>query len=326
MVMNKRWTSSVLIIALCSGVLVIWLNRYALFDWYVLQNFKPSIEIAQLATNSGMSQTGANIFYSHAPKIAGKEEFNSACTEDEKTIVLGCYTGFDFNRDTDIFVYDVEKPELAGIKEVTAAHEMLHAAYDRLSQSEKKRINELTANALLKLNNPRIANMVESYRQRDAASVPNEIHSILGTEVATLDAELESYFSRYFTNRQAVVTLSSKYESVFDTNQNEIDKLSGTLALRKNEISKLETVLEGQRNQLENQKNTMDTYVSSNDITAYNAMVPIYNRLVDQFNSAVADYKKLIDEYNALIAEYNSKAVYQEELVNSIDSKYQPIN
>jgi len=36
--------------------------------------------------------------------------------------------------------------------------------------------------------------------------------------------------------------------------------------------------------------------------------------------------KQLIDEYNALVASYNQKIGQQQELVNSIDSKYQPVN
>ena len=36
------------------------------------------------------------------------------------------------------YIYNVNDERLNGLKEVTAAHEMLHAAYERLPESDKK--------------------------------------------------------------------------------------------------------------------------------------------------------------------------------------------
>lgn len=306
--------------------LLLWTNKFALYDWYVLRSYAPATQITDLATKSGMNEEGTRIFYAHQPRITNQEEFNSVCTVGEETIVLGCYTGYDFAKDTDIYIYNVEKPELNGVLEVTAAHEMLHAAYDRLSRSERQRVDVMTATMVKKINNPRISKLIEGYQERDPASVPNELHSILATEIASLDPALEDYYSRYFEDRQKVVDLSEQYESVFETAKNEAQRLSGELSLRKSEIGALESQIETDYNNLLAARKKLDTLKARNDIPGYNAAVPEFNQLVSSYNQEVAAVKRLIDEYNRLVASYNEKVGQQQELVNSIDSKYQPVN
>ena len=53
--------------------------------------------------------------------------------------MLGCYHS---NQDG-IFLYNVQDARLAGVQQVTAAHEMLHAAYDRLSTKDKNYVDGL---------------------------------------------------------------------------------------------------------------------------------------------------------------------------------------
>ncbi len=50
----------------------------------------------------------------------------------KRNAILGCYNPSS----RDIYIYNVTNSELDGVKEVTAAHEMLHAAWERLSESE----------------------------------------------------------------------------------------------------------------------------------------------------------------------------------------------
>lgn len=307
-------------------ILFLWTNKFALFDWYVLRTYAPSTQVAELATRSGMSADGTKIFYAHQPKITNQEEFNAACTVGEETIVLGCYTGYDFAIDTDIYIYNVDKIELNGVQEVTAAHEMLHAAYDRLSNSERQRVDAMTTTMVKKINNPRIIKLIEGYQERDPASVTNELHSILATEIANLDPELEEYYSRYFTDRQRVVNLSMQYESVFETAKNEAQRILGELSLRKSEITNRESQIETDYNNLNAARSRLELLKASNDIAGYNAAVPGYNQLVSSYNQNVAAVKRLIDEYNSLVAVYNEKVGRQQDLVNSIDSKYQPVN
>ena len=323
---NKQWVWVISVLLVLSAALIALLNRYTIYDWYVLRSYTPDAQIMALASNSGMNNNGASIFYAHQPRVTNQEEFNAVCTVGEETIVLGCYTGYDFNTDTDIFIYNVEKTELNGVKEVTAAHEMLHAAYDRLSQSERKRVDAMTMAMVQKISNPRIKKLIEGYQERDPASVPNELHSIIGTEIANVDPDLEAYYDQYFSNRQKVVALSEQYESVFETAKNDAQRILGELALRKSEITKLESNIESDYNALSDSRQRLDRLKAANDIEGYNNAVPDYNQLVNAYNQEVAEVKQLIDEYNALVSSYNQKIGQQQELVNSIDSKYQPVN
>lgn len=307
-------------------ILFLWTYKFALFDWYVLRSYTPSPEISALAKGSGMNSDGAKIFYAHQPAITNQVEFNAVCTVGEETIVLGCYTGYDFVSDTDIYIYNVDKAELNGVQEVTAAHEMLHAAYDRLSNSERERVDAMTKVMVDKINNPRITKLIEGYQERDLASVPNELHSILATEVAKLDPDLEKYYGRYFADRQRVVSLSEQYESVFENAKNEAQRILGELSLRKSEITARESQIENDYTNLTIARSKLDLLKTNNDLAGYNAAVPSYNQLVSTYNQNVAAVKRLIDEYNSLVAVYNEKVGHQQELVNSIDSKHQPVN
>jgi chromosome segregation ATPase len=293
----------------------------------VLQTYTPSQEIVALAENSGMSDTAKNLFYAHVPKLTDNEEFNTACTNGEETIVLGCYTGFDFSTDTDIYVYNVTKPELAGIKEVTAAHEMLHAAYEQLSANEKKQVDAMVLAMYQKINNPRLTKTIESYKKQNPDNpgvVANELHSILATEYRTLDADLEKYYTRYFSDRSKVVLLSEQYESVFTNKEAEAERLSGEINLRKSEIEQLKNSLDSQNAALNSLSQKMEDYLSSGNTSAYNQLVPTYNQKANQYNADVAKVTVLINETNELITQINQNVVQQQELINSIDSKYQP--
>ena len=85
-------------------------------------------EISELADATGMSETGRRIFFASTPELDDADDFNTHCPVDEQ-IVLGCYTA------REIYLYRVTDERLQGTNEVTAAHEMLHAAYERLPES-----------------------------------------------------------------------------------------------------------------------------------------------------------------------------------------------
>lgn len=323
----KQWLWVVIPASVIAVLLASWLNMHTIFNWYVLQTYTPSTEIAALAENSGMSSTGKNLFYAHVPKLTEKDEFNRVCTSGEESIVLGCYTGFDLSKDTDIFIYNVTKPELAGIKEVTAAHEMLHAAYEQLSANEQNKVDTMVLAMYQKVNNPRVKKLVEGYQKQnpnEPGIIANELHSILATEVGSLDAELEQYYSKYFSDRSKVVALSEKYESVFTAKEAEAERLSGEISLRKSEIEQLKLQLESQNSELNTLSQQMSQYLNSGNNSSYNSLVPIYNTKANQYNTNLAKINALIDETNALINQINDNAVQQQELIHSIDSKYQP--
>jgi hypothetical protein len=295
--------------------LVLW-QRQTIYDWFRLRGYVPSAQIVALADATTMNDKGRHIFYVYHPSLEDKASFNGHCTNNESSIVLGCYV-----QHRGIYVYDVNDPRLDGIEEVTAAHEMLHAAYDRLDDDERAHIDTLTAQTLANLDNTRIHDTVERYRQRDASVVPNELHSILATEVRELPKELEDYYKRYFSNRAAIVALSEQYEQAFTDRQNKIAEYDSQLRSLQQQINDLQASLDAQEQSLDVERKRLDSMRSHGQIEAYNAAVPGFNDQVRRYNADVARARSLIDQYNQVVAARNALAIEENELIKAIDSR-----
>ncbi len=271
-----------------------------------LRNYSPPQAIVQLATDATFTPDARHIFYVYHPELDDRGTFNSHCSsKGEQTIVLGCYIS-----PTGIYVYDVSDARLSGVKQVTAAHEMLHAAYDRLSSKDKAHIDDLINQAYAGVTDERIRKNIDSYR-KDGADVTNELHSILGTEVPSLPAELEQYYQRYFTNRAQVVADSQKYEGVFTSLQNQAESIAQQLTALKTQIDNLEQQLSQQQSSLENDRPAIQTQ----------AQADAFNARVRSFNNQVALVNKLVSEYNNLRDQYNQLAVQQQQLFKALDSR-----
>lgn len=290
-------------------------KRRDIYDWLILRNYTPSSEIAALSERTAMSPLGQKLFYVYDPQLMSKDRFINACTLGEQSIVLGCYDG------TGIYLYDISDIRLDGVEEVTSAHEMLHAAYARLSSKDREMVDKLTSQVIESSSNERIKDLVESYRLREPTSVFNEMHSIVGTEMREIPAELEEYYSRYFLNRLSVVEYSEKYEAVFVSLQVEVDRIDADLLLRKSEKDSLEASLELHYDELQAWENRLDAYKANNQNTQYNSEVDDFNRSINSYNVKLQKIRELIEEYNQKVVERNNLALQQNQLIQSLDSR-----
>ncbi len=288
--------------------------RQDIYDQWRLSQYDPPRRIEQIVDKTTMTSTAQKYFYVTHPQIDKQAAFNEHCDIQEFSIVLGCYNG------RNIYLYDIKEKRLSGIVEVTAAHEMLHAAYDRLSSSEQQRVDAMTAAAFKKLSNKRIEKSIAEYDAVDPSSVPNELHSILGTEVANLPAELEEYYARYFSNRQKVVALSDKYEKEFSSRENRVNQLDGELKTLRAIIDAGQARLDGLYGALNAERTRMNGLKASGNTAAYNAAVDPFNRQVAQYNALASSTTSQIDEYNAKVKERNNLAGEVQGLVEAIDS------
>ncbi len=188
-------------------------NRQALQDRLVLWQYQPPAEIVELADRSSLSNYGRDLFYVTQPELHDKSSFTSVCKNlgDEESNVLGCFNG------QRIYIFNVTDPELEGVREVTAAHEMLHLAYQRLDVKQKERVNNLIEQQLRTSVEPHVKDLIAVYERLEPGQVLNEMHSILATEQRSLLPELEDYFTQYFKDRNTVVGLAETYRSVFDS-------------------------------------------------------------------------------------------------------------
>lgn len=311
----RKYLGTIFALLLLGVALWAWLNRLAIYDWVRLRGYTPPTVIAQLATDTTMKDSARNLFYVQHPAIEDKSTFNEHCGQGEQTIVLGCYVPKQ-----GIYLFDVTDPRLEGIEQVTAAHEMLHAAYERLAADEKERINRLLTAVYEGLNNPRITKTIDQYRTA-GADVANELHSILATEVRVLTPELESYYSRYFTSRLAVVGFSEQYEQAFLDIENQVAAYDQQLEGLKKQVEANEIELTAQAAAIEAERDRLDQLLSSGQIAAYNEAVPKFNRQVRTYNALVAQTKDLIDQYNQLLEKRNALALEEQELFKAIDSR-----
>ena len=293
-----------------------WLQRYAILDWWRLRNYDPPARIVQLADETRMSEEGRHLFYVHHPELNDRVAFNENCTIDEESIVLGCYVAGE-----GIYLFDVSDPRLAGVHQVTAAHEMLHAAYSRLSHRERKHIDELTASFYRTLADDRIRKTIAAYEKRDPSVIANELHSILATEVETLTPELEDYYRRYFTDRTAVVAYSKAYEAAFQERKDKVAAYDAELDALKAEIELKDASLETMSAELNTERERLDGLLAQQEYEAYNAGVNSFNARVRTYNATVNQVRSLIDRYNRLVAERNAVALEENELVKAIDSR-----
>lgn len=315
------------------AILIVWigllglaaLNRQNILDWWQLRNYRAPAVVAQLAGQDAMTAYARKIFYVNHPAIETKTAFPKQCPNNggEQTIVLGCY----HSSQTGIFLLNVSDPRLNGVEQVTAAHEMLHAAYDRLSSSDRKKVDAMLMDYYQhELKDPRLQATIAAYKKTEPHDVVNEMHSVFGTEVGQLPGDLEAYYARYFTDRAKVTAYAASYQSEFSSRQTAVAQDDAQLAAWKAQISATEADLRTKQTAISSEQTRLLSLKSHNQISSYNAGVPAYNRLVDSYNQEVDGLQTLIDQYNQLVASRNAVALEQDQLVNELSTKAKQID
>ena len=252
-------------------------NLQALVDFYIVKTVPLSSQAKALAGQIKLNDNGRYLFAAAQPAIEQSAGFNRHCSKKEAgSVVLGCYVG-----PQNIYIYDVTESRLDGVKQVTAAHEMLHVAYDRLGALEKKRTNKLLETALVSVQktNPDLAERLELYDRTEPGQRSNELHSILGTEAATLPSQLESYYKKYFDDRSIVTDFAADYSAVFNNLKRNQDQL----------LAELET-----------------------QATSINQMTQDYNAAIDQLNRDIQNFNAAASQPGG----FSSQAEFEAEKTN----------
>ena len=212
-------------------------NERHLKDQLVAQQFDAPAEILGYVEEAGLSAVGKLYLMTSLPRVVPAVEFDRYCTRSEPGIgVLGCYT----LRDGRIFLFDVTDQRLTSVEPVVAAHEMLHAAWARLSSSERAEVATLLEEgfAALAADHP-LRDRIQNYEDNRADSRIPELYAILGTEITSLPQPLEAHYATYFTDRSKVVAHADAVYAVFATLQDQLLILSNDLESRNAEIEGL---------------------------------------------------------------------------------------
>lgn len=224
---SRRSQIPALVAALLCVLAAGWLlmNRQYVVDQMTVWQYQPTQQVAKVAQEASLSDIGKFYFYASQPMIKDRKAFNSACERQEvNAAILGCYNG------QQIFIFNVTDTRLDGIQAVTAAHEMLHAAYDRLSQSERDEVDRLVQSEYDNMaSNPDLESRLEFYQRAEPGERLNELHAMIGTELADINPALEEHYGRYFKDRSQVVSKYESYSSVFRQLQERGERLAGQL-------------------------------------------------------------------------------------------------
>jgi chaperonin cofactor prefoldin len=321
---SKGHVVSLLLIALSLLVAVLLIaNRQQVVDQITVWQYKPSQEISSFAEKSGMSDTGKFYYYASQPSLESTQDFNAKCGRTEaSTAILGCYSS------QKIYIYNVTDARLDGIKSVTAAHEMLHAAYERLSGSERDRINKLLESEYQKFKDDAdLTERMAFYERTEPGQQNNELHSVLGAEIADLSPDLEKYFARYFSDRSKVTKLHDSYSAVFEGLQDRAETLSTRLHELGNAI---EEGTAAYNTDVEQLNRDIGRFNSRAENGGFDSQAQFENERsdlmarADQLEATRTLLNDNINEYETLRQELSTIAAQSEELNRSINSSLAP--
>lgn len=306
-------------IALLVLAIFVFLNQQWILDQISLIGYTPPADVKALAVDTTMTPLAERYYYASHPTIDNRDVFKKDCgNNDEKTIILGCYTG------RVIHIFDVNDPRLPGVEDVTAAHETLHAAYARLSDSERTHVNTMVEAQLKVETDQHIKDLIDAYNRTEPGQLDNEMHSILGTEVSNLSPELETYYKQYFTDRHKITNYAEKYQAVFTGLQTQQQVLVDQLNLLADSVDTRSSALSQAVAQLNsdvavfNQKAQNSQFTSQTDFdSSRSALVARQNALQTERN----DIQRLIDGYNAKHQELIDLNFEADSLNRSINSQ-----
>ena len=295
-------------------------NQQRIRDWYILWSYHPPASISDLAIADTMTPYAKSLFYVNRPSLMNKAAFAKVCPSAlAQTYELGCY----HSGDNGIYLLNVTDSRLNGIDQVTAAYEMLHAGYARLSSASRTKLDRLMNGYYAKnlSSSPVISQQMAVYAKTEPGAKDDELYSVLATEVANLPAYLSAYYRVYFADRAKITTMYQTYQSVLTGRINTINTDAAQLRQLKQQINSEQAALYSDLNTINAVNNQMTSERNQGDFNAYNAAVPGYDQLIGQYKSQVLVINAYINKYNTLLASYNSEVLIQQQLIKAISSQ-----
>lgn len=310
-------------VVLLGASLFVALNPQYISDTIRFWTYTPTTQVATITSDIQFTDNGKFLFYASRPVVADSQSFNQSCDRKEQnTAIIGCYVG-----DT-IYVYDVTNEKLDGVKEVTAAHEMLHAVYQRLTTSEKKKVDQLVEEEYTKLSaDPAYADRMAFYARTEPGERDNELHSIIGTELSVIDPELEAHYAQYFRDRSKIVAYYNKYNGAFKQLKEQSETLASQLDTLGKKIESDKAAYSAEVAALNTDVDEFKRRDAANDfesVAKRNAeLLTLQSRISatdKKRNMVIATIQNEVNQYNELVKEFNATQVQSQELFKSIDS------
>lgn len=224
----KQVLGVVLMVAVAMAVAQVLQSSFVQDSWRGVW-YEPSEKVLALEDALELTGEGKRIFRATMPEIEGRDEFNANCENHKVEVaLLGCYT------EGKIHVYEITMEQLADSNKVTAAHELLHAVWERTSAKERARLEELLRE-VERENQEWFETELQSYAEQDRLE---EVYTRAGTKLRDLPEELEEHYAKYFQNRLKIVEFYENYQAPFRELQEKNAKLETLILTTKAEIAK----------------------------------------------------------------------------------------
>lgn len=291
-------------------------------DQIAVWNYRPTVELAQMSADAGMNDEGRFYFYASAPSVESSADFTAVCgASRDDFVLLGCYNG------SSIHIFDVSDARLTGIRGVTAAHEMLHAVYARLSDSDRAGIDTLLEAQYEKVkDDPELSARMQSYATFEPGERDNELHSIFGTELAILSPDLEAHYAHYFSDRSKVVALNASFQAVFQQIQDQETALAASLTAAGDAIDAESAKYSGDVDTLNADISTFNARADSGYFASQSSFDVARNAIEQRRDELKTRYDTIqsdIAHYNDLRTQLEAVDSQAKELNRSIDSTLQ---
>ena len=317
---KRRSLGGIIFLLIVIGVgTAVFLNRQWLVDYWRGRDYVPTGEMGEIEKKLNLTERGEFLFKASRPELNNSDEFNRNClSHDAEMAILGCYTN------NTVYVYDITEAELDGIRELTTAHELLHAVFLRMDEKEKEALRPSLEKVLAE-NRATLEQDLGNYAE---AEKYEELYVRAGTEVADLPTDLEKHYAEIFKDQDGVVSYYNKYIAVFR-------ELEAELKALKSETEVLATQIEGATAEYERALGQLNADIVSFNSCAetvgcfkteedFNARRNVLVASQNELSGRYEQINQMINLYNAKVERYNADVLRNQNLNSKINSNSKP--
>ena len=314
---NKKFFSSSIFKYSILAFIIVAIYSYTLIaDYVTVIGYENSAaaEIKDIANNSGFNVHGKAMFYQADPELVSADTINQKCPQEDQTVAeFGCYIG----KEKKMYILEVPDSNYKEIEYTTAAHEVLHIAWSKLSSTERektsialKKIYEDQTNTSYKILHDALAPYGD-----DPIIIINELHSFMGSEFSDtiIGSDLTNYYKKYFDNRELPVLANNKFNTDIDSKINLLNNDSTSLDVENSEIDNFKiNYIDALENALKRNQYYGDLYSYNKNYAIYTKNYDIYKTKINNYNTHLNNFKAEVTKFNLILkAFYPTKAQIQ---------------
>lgn len=322
-----RVLTTLLLVLISGGLVFAFMHKQEINDHFAAERFEASTEVLSLTDRLDLTEAGRRIFWASEPTLDASQLFNDRCAQvdhSEEGHILGCFAA------DRIHLFGVTDERLDGIVEVTAAHELLHAAFARMGDAERsslaKKLNSLYAE--LAAEDPALEERMSVYSGLSKIGFANELHSVLGTEQRELPEWLDEHYATWFENRSLIVDYFDSYRVVFDELWLRSQQLQEEMSVLRADVEQRSAAYDAAVNSFNTEWNA---FIARNEAFEFSDNPEEFYRLRDDFyarrDALGVEMRSLNDDitrYEEMRTELLALSELNNELEKQLDSALAP--